>query len=86
MPTWVELTVAHLECQAGRGCPAVQEGQAAQTAPSGRGAPGTLCLLWGPACPGLGSRGSLSLLSLRGGLRRGREGASAGLAGCPAVP
>lgn len=48
--------------------PAVPENLEVLTVPLGRGALDSLYLLWGQACPGLGTRGSLSLLSLQEGL------------------
>ena len=53
--------------------PAVQENQEALTVPLDRGALDSPYLLWGPACPGLGIQGSLSLLSLQEGLKVGEE-------------
>lgn len=48
--------------------PAVQGHQDVPTVPLDQGALDSLYLLWGPACPGLGIQGSLSLLSLQEGL------------------
>lgn len=65
--------IIYLETQEVLVPPAVQENLEVLTVPLGRGALDSLYLLWGPACPGLGIRGSLSLLSLQEGLKVGEE-------------